>query len=837
MKTLPIDAYASDFQETFKQNQVVILRAPTGTGKTVRVPQWCLKAQNNSKKVWVLEPRRLATKAAAQGVAYFSDASIPGDVGYLTRFEKKATQQTPLLIATYGILLRRLLHDPLLEDIGILVLDEFHERSREMDLLLIHLRELLELRDDLKVVIMSATIEVDNLQHYLKGTVLLDIPASHHPIEIIHHKPKETKNRSQAIQEGLATLVNMPQDDGGHVLAFVESRSDTEKAKRHFEKQPAFQDWEVLVCHGGVASQAQDNLFRPAKKRRLILSTNVAESSVSIPGVTSVIDTGYHRMPSFDPKTQIESLQTRRITHFNMVQRTGRAGRFGPGRVVRLFSKAEEMHFNKMPLPHLQTEDLVWPVLWLSLVVSPQVRDIQFLDAPNPLALREAQISLRIMGAIDDDNKPTSYGELLCLIPLPPRLGHLGLKMAQFGHPEEGALAAALLENSGRDLQGNTEDQSDFWGPITQARQELLQGKKLKGPLAQTYAHILKTLQQTKSLGANKPSWDEALHETLLSAFADRLCRNHESSGQKASMRGQVDVFRHPDQSPISTEYFLALQCHKSIKKGREKIWVGCAHGVSAKEVEEVLAQNIPWQHALGYDEKEDRVVATQKRALGHLILAEKKSYPPASPELAEVLAAEALKRFEHLFLPDDAFKQLVGRCFLATEVFSLFENNPTAETAIKALLPQVFLQLKKLHQLKAFDWASLIHQQMSWESQQALNTFCPTTYETPAQTHIKIDYSAIPHVSQQPVLAVRIQEMFGCNESPTIARGQLPLRINLLGPNLRPVQTTQDLCGFWQNTYADVRKELRRRYPKHAWPEDPLQAAPIRGGVKRRRS
>ncbi|MBL92528.1 MAG: hypothetical protein CMH56_12055 [Myxococcales bacterium] len=836
MKTLPIDAHVSEFKETILHHNVVILRAPTGTGKTMRVPLWCLQSQTNRQKVWVLEPRRLATKAAAQGVAHFSDNNIPSEVGYLTRFDKKVTPQTPLVVATYGILLRRLIQDPLLEDIGILVLDEFHERSREMDLLLVHLRELLSLRDDLKVVIMSATIDVGNLQKYLDKSAVVDIQAAHHPIEIIHHKPKESKNRAQAIQEGVATLVNMPQDDGGHILAFVESRSETEKAKRHFQKQTAFAHWEVLVCHGGATSQDQDQLFQTSQKRRLIISTNVAESSVSIPGVTAVIDTGYHRMPAFDSKSQIESLQTKRITHFNMVQRTGRAGRFGPGRVVRLFSKAEEMHFNQMPAPHLQTEELVWPMLWLALVVSPCLDDIQFLDAPHNQSLLEAQMALRIMGALDDHNKPTPYGEQLCQIPLSPRLGHLGLKMAQAGYAAEGALAAALLENPNPDFAGHAADQSDFWGPVTQLRNAFIKDKQPKGALGQTFQHILRNLQAVQPAGKPSRPWDKALHETLLSAFADRLCRNAQSDGQKASLRGQVDVFRHNHQTPIATEYYLALQCHKSIKEGREKIWVGCAHGVSGPEVDDVLAKNIPWQHFLGFDEKEDRVVATQQRSLGNLVLSEKKAYPAHNSEFAAILAHEALKRFEHLFLPDDAFKQLAGRCFLAHETFSALEHNPTTEAAIKSLLPQVFMELKKLQQLKTFDWAAFILSQMSWEHQQQLNQFCPTSFETPAKTQIKIDYSHIPHVSQQPVLAVRIQEMFGCTESPTIARGQLPLRINLLGPNLRPVQTTQDLCSFWENTYADVRKELRRRYPKHAWPEDPLQAAPVRGGVQRKK-
>lgn len=421
-------------------------------------------------------------------------------------------------------------------------------------------------------------------------------------------------------------------------------------------------------------------------------------------------------------------------------------------------------------------------------------------------------------------------------MPLPPRLGHLGLKMAQAGHAEEGALAAALLENSGNSFEGRAQDQSDFWGPVTHARQQLHQGKKLKGPLGQTYIHILKNLRQTPPDTDQKSTWDKALHETLLSAFADRLCRNLQSDGQKATLRGQVDVFRHPNQTAIATEYFIALQCHKSIKEGREKIWVGCGHGVSAKEVDDVLAQNMPWEYDMGYDEKEDRIVTTQKRALGHLVLAQKKSYPPASEERAELLAAEALKRFEHLFLPDDAFKQLAGRCFLATEVFSLFEDNPTQESALKELLPSVFSELKKLQQLKSFDWASFILDQMSWDTRQTLNQFCPATFETPAQTHIKIDYSHIPNVSQQPSLAVRIQEIFGLLETPKIGRGHTPLLIHLLGPNLRPVQTTQDLNNFWKNTYTEVRKELKRRYPKHAWPEDPWTATPVRGGIQRRK-
>ena len=835
--TLPIDAYQSQFLKRLHEHQILILRSPTGTGKTVRVPYWCCDAQKENKKTWVLEPRRIATKAAAQGLAFLNHISLTHQVGYLTRFEKKISSQTPLIVATYGILLRRLLQDPLLEDVGILILDEFHERSREMDLLLIHLRELLELRNDFKLVIMSATIEVDQLQNYLNQATVMDIPAQNHPIEIIHHKPKETKTRAQAIQEGIVTLVKHPKDDGGHVLAFVESRSDTEKVKRHFENQPAFKDWDILICHGGVTTQDQDTLFQISQKRRLIISTNVAESSVSIPDVTAVIDSGYHRLPAFDPKTQIESLQTRRITQFNMVQRTGRAGRFGPGRVVRLFSKAEEMHFDKMPTPNIQTEELVWPVLWLSLVVSPNLNDIHFLDAPSTIALKEAQTALSIMGAIGPNNQPSPYGEQLCLMPLSPRLGHLVLTMAKAGHAQEGALAAALLENADHNFGGSAQDQSDFWGPMTHARQQVQRGKIPKGALGQSYSHLLKNLKRVEPKVSPKTTWDKTLHETLLSAFADRLCRNLKTDGLKATLRGQLDVFRHPTQSPIATEFFLALQCHKSIKEGRDKVWVSCGHGVSAKEVDDVLAQNIPWVSHMGYDEKEDRVVATQTRALGNLVLTQKKSYPPASEERAQLLTTEALKRFDHLFLPDDAFKQLTGRCFLATNAFSLFEQNPTQEKVIKRALPTVFFELKKLQQLKTFDWASFVLNQMPWNEQQSLNQYCPVTFETPAQTQIKIDYSHIPNISQQPILAVRIQEIFGLLETPTIGRGQTPLLIHLLGPNLRPVQTTQDLNNFWKNTYTDVRKELKRRYPKHAWPEDPYTAVPVRGGVKRRHS
>ena len=238
---LPIDPHREEFTKRLLNNQTLILRSPTGTGKTIRVPHWCRETSDNNKKTWLLEPRRIATKAAAQGLSALNALDLPGDVGYLTRFEKQMQSQTPIVVATYGILLRRLLKDPLIEDIGILILDEFHERTREMDLLLVHLRELLELRDDLKVIVMSATIEVVSLQKYLHDAVVFDIQAEHHPITIIHHKPKEIKNRAKAIQEGVASLVQRDDDDGGHILAFVESRKDAEQAKHHFKNINAFQ--------------------------------------------------------------------------------------------------------------------------------------------------------------------------------------------------------------------------------------------------------------------------------------------------------------------------------------------------------------------------------------------------------------------------------------------------------------------------------------------------------------------------------------------------------------------------------------------------------------------
>ena len=836
MKSLPVDAHVSNFQETLRQNNVVLLRAPTGTGKTVRVPQWCREVMPKDKKVWVLEPRRLATKAAAQGIAALNEIGMPQDVGFLTRFEKKINPQTPMAVATYGILLRRLLDDPLLEDIGVLILDEFHERSREMDLLLVHLRELLEIRNDLKLVIMSATIDVKPLEDYLPGAFVFDIEVENHPIEVFHHKPKETKTSAQAIQEGLAKLVSMPNDDGGDILAFVESRVDTEKVQTHFQKQSAFQNWEILICHGGVSSKDQDRLFAPSPRRRLIITTNVAESSVSIPGVTAVIENGYHRVPVFDAKAQLETLQTRRITRFNLVQRTGRAGRFGPGRALRLFSKAEELSFKPMPTPQLMSQDTVWAVLWLTLVVSPRLDEINFLDAPDWSVLKDAQTTLCIMGALDQNFKATAYGVELCLVPLAPRHGHLALSMAKAGFPHEGALAAALLESPTERFSGRPDDQSDFWGAISLARENVRKKQNLNSALQQTFRQLVQMLKPKSPQTPPAQSWDQELHHTLLTAYADRLCRNLQPDGQKASLRGQADVFRHPSQNPISTEYFLALQCHKSIRGGREKIWVGCAHGVTAQEINASLAANIPWAEETGYDPREDRIVTTRTRRLGHLILSEKKSFPRHDSKSAALLAQEALNRFDHLFYPNDEFKQLAGRLHLTKKLSDLLDQSIASEEHIKRLLPSVFLELKKLEQMKTFDWADFLLRQMSWEEQQELNHVCPASFDTPAKTKIKIDYRHIPQVSHQPILAVRIQEMFGCTENPTIGRGKQPLLIHLLGPNLRPVQTTQDLNSFWKNTYAEVRKELRRRYPKHAWPENPLEATPVRGGVKRRR-
>jgi len=831
----------------------VVVTAPPGSGKTMLVPAAVLDDLPPHARLILLQPRRLAARSVAHQIARLRDVPLGGEVGYQVRFDARVSRDTRLIVETTGIMLRRLLGDIALDSIDAVVLDEFHERTIEMDLvlgLLVRVRQ--TLRPDLRIIVMSATLAAEPVAHLL-GTAIDQPSGTRSPCPIIsaHGRlfPVEVRFSRRGEQRDLLDMVTAAVPDAlrsttGHVLVFLPGVGEIMRCERELSAAADRQGHAVLTLFGDMPPDQQDRVLTDVGRRKIILATNVAETSLTIPGITAVIDSGLARRLRVSPATGLPRLELVPISQASADQRAGRAGRTGPGICLRLWDEASHHHRPTAEIPEAVRGDLAVPLLHLLTVG--EHRDFPWLDQPPGESLENARRLLHQLGAIEPgnvagDDRVTPLGAELARLPAHPRLARLLLAGVRHGVLRKAAIAAALLSERDPFRTGSHAGQGPRDRLTVRIRSDIvdrvaaLEGFHAGQSPGRTDLelhpvggqNVLRAAEQLESLvdtpaAAPPADPDTALMQALLEAFPDRLARLRPGAQDRGTMVGGRGVRLDGGSRVRHEPFFLAIDINDA--GGEASVRQASAVDASWLEAEPLAATNLRAVEELLYHPSRRQVEARLRRYWNDLVLDETPIAIRDTAAAASLLAAQAAPQLARL-LPgaDTAAGSFLARVrWLATAAPEL--GLPAVSDAdLAELLPAICTGLRSLDEIATADWLTHLQRIIGYDRLAELDRLAPPQLELPTGKRYRLAYAP----GGPPVLAVRIQELFGVRETPRIAGGRVPVLLHLLGPNHRPQQVTSDLASFWNTTYAEVRKELRRRYPKHAWPEDPLAGGP----------
>lgn len=832
--SLPINSVLPDLLAALSRSGAVVLRAPTGAGKTTRVPPALIE---DDGRVLVLEPRRVAVRAAARRMA--AEHSSPlGDVfGYHVRFDRKAGSRTRVLVVTPGVLLRMMHDDPFLESTSAVIFDEFHERGIEADLALGLVRLVRQtVRPELKVVVMSATVEPGPVSAYFSGCPTVESEGRAFPIEI-QYRPAR---REVPIHEVAASAVErVLNETPGDVLVFLPGLREIRSTAELLERTDA----EVLPLHGDLPPEAQDRALRKLERRKIVLATNVAETSVTVDGVTAVVDTGLARQMEFDASVGLDRLRLVPISRASADQRAGRAGRTQPGVCVRLWDELSHRSRPEQTEPEIRRVDLAGPVLHLLALGERDVRAFPWLDEPKPEAVEQALTLLEQLQALQN-GKLTEVGQIMARLPVHPRLGRLLVEGQRLGYANRAALAAALLserdpfvrEFDGSAVRTAPPTESDILDRVEALEQFERNGQldtlhcRLHRGGAKAVLAVRDQLLRREEPNPPAPflkregGEDEAVLRAIFAAFPDRIARRRERNDRRAIMVGGRGVRLGTGSGVMEPDLFVCVD----VDAGGADSFVRLASGVRR---EWLPAESITTRIEVIFDEQTERLAARKFTRFADLVLDEKDAHIADEGEAAGILAGAAANSLQKVLpSPDsDAGRFLTRlRCLRAwMPELNLPELDGTAHSEV---LESLARGRRSLADIRNGPWLDVLRGSLTYAQLQTVEREAPDRLAVPSGSQIKLEYEE----GRPPVLAVRIQELFGLADTPRIAGGRVKVLFHLLAPNYRPQQVTEDLASFWANTYPQVRKELRARYPKHSWPDNPLTAPALRGTKRR---
>lgn len=836
---LPIDVYLPEIALSLGRRSCAVLRAPTGTGKTTRVAPALLDAGLAGERALVLvEPRRLAARAAARRIAEERGARVGGEVGYAVRFDRRSGPRTRILVVTEGVFLRMLQEDPFLEGFGVVLFDEFHERNLGSDLALAMVRRVREqARADLKVVVMSATLEPEPLQAFLEGCPSIDCAGSLHDVTVEHARGPRGRALEDQVLDAVASLLDRV---AGDLLVFLPGLAEIRRCGERIAGTAARHDASVHELYGDLPAEKQDAVLRPGDRRKVILATNVAETSITIEGIEAVVDSGLHRLLRFDPAAGLDRLELERISRVSATQRAGRAGRTGPGICLRLWSEAEHRALAEHTSPEIRRVDLAGPVLQLACWGETDPAAFPWFEAPEPTALARANELLRRLGALEDHGRATVDGRAMARLPVHPRLGRLLLEGGRLGDARRVALAAALLaerdpflrprpgapaaaHRTPSDVLDRVEALEEF---ERSGRRAFLEGELHAGGarfLLRARDQILRVLEAEGELTAPGDTAGEPLLRALLAAFPDRVARRREPRSRRGILVGGRGVRLARESGVVESDLFLAVDLDAGRRGERAEAVVRLASGIERDWLREEAVRVVV---AVEFDAARGRVVAVRRVHYEDLVLEEGPAPLPEGEDVARLLAREAAARpgFAGIFDAEE-IRDFLARAACLREWLPELGIPPFDEARLADALPEIFAGARSFAEVRHGRVLAVLRARLRPDQLAALDREAPERIEVPSGSRIRVRYEP----GKPPVLAVRIQEMFGAAETPRIASGRVRVLLHLLAPNLRTEQVTEDLRSFWDRTYLQVRKDLRRRYPKHAWPEDPWAARPER--------
>lgn len=817
--SLPIDAILPDLLNTLATKTSLVLQAPPGSGKTTRVPLELLKAEFlGDKKIVMLEPRRLAARSAARFMASLLGEEAGATVGYRTRLDTKVSSATRIEVVTEGILTRLLQDDATLDDYGVVIFDEFHERSLQADLGLALTRECQQvLREDLRLVVMSATLDAAGMARVLGDAPILKGEGRMFPVET-RYRPLP---RNVWLNDHVATVIREAlQSETGSLLVFLPGEGEI---RRVFEALENTLPAGVLLAplYGQLSAEAQDLAISPSAPgtRKIVLATSIAETSLTIEGIRVVIDAGQLRVPLYDPNSAMTRLTTQKVSAANAEQRRGRAGRLEPGVCFRLWSEDEQQRLQPFAPPEILQADLTGTVLELAQWGVNDTAGLAWLDNPPAANWSQARDLLQQLRALDDKGHITAHGKNMLRLGLPPRLGHMVLRGRERGLGKLAGEIAALL--SERDLLPHAHG-SDIHDRIALIRGELDIRGVDKGRL-RLVREGARRLEERQKNPAQENHDSAGL--LLALAYPDHIAQRRNGTEARFVLSNGSGAFLPAEDRLAREGWIVAADMDGKAREAR----VFLAAPVSIAALEEIAADVIQEAEFVSWDAATQAVLARRQRRLGALVL-EDKALVSATPERIKAVLCEAIRDAGLSVLPwTDELRQWQARVQLMHGLDSASWPDVSEEglrTTLADWAGPYLDGMSRFSHLAKFPLGDAMHALLDWNTQQQLEKELPSRLAVPTGSEIRIDYTSEHH----PVLAVKLQEMFGQLETPRLAGGRVPLTIHLLSPAQRPVAVTQDLASFWKNAYGDVRKDLRGRYPKHPWPEDPFTAVAQRG-------
>jgi ATP-dependent helicase HrpB len=809
---LPIDAVLDDLSRTLEAHNAAVLVAPPGAGKTTRVPLALLDAPwAKGKKIIVLEPRRIAARASADRMAKSLGERAGETVGYRVRFGSKISRATRIEVVTEGIFTRQILDDPELSGIAAVLFDEFHERSLDADMGLALARDAqLGLREDLRILVMSATLDGARVAKLLGEAPVVESEGRAFPVETLYLGRKADAPIERQMADAIASALRA---DSGSVLAFLPGAAEIRRTQTFLGERVQDASIEIVPLFGALDAAVQDRAISPAPKgvRKVVLATSIAETSLTIEGVRIVVDSGLARVPRYEPDIGLTRLETVRVSRAAADQRRGRAGRTEPGICYRLWDEPQTASLAPYTQPEILSADLSSLVLDLAQWGVADPAALSFLDPPPQPAWKEAKSLLSELNALDGDGRITTEGKSLRALALPPRLARMIVDSHRAGEGEAAAEIAAILTERG--LGG---DSADLEHRRDQFRRDRSPRASSARDLARRWA--------SQVAASEKAGQQDDLSTGLMLAYAfpDRVARNRGNgsfvlaNGRGAAVEQTSSLARAP--------YIAIGEMTGTAASGR----ILLAAQITQDEIERHFAEHIEAVDEISFDRGAMALRARRKRALHAITLSEATLAVSPSEDTARIFAdgliAAGLDR-----LPwSKAAKQWRDRVMFLRKAEGDSWPDLSDDGLIARrddwLVPALYDKIA-LKDISAGDLSDALMALLPWEMRARLDREAPTHFEAPTGTVLAIDYEA----EQGPTIAVRLQELFGLNTHPSIAAGKVPLVLELLSPAQRPVQVTRDLPGFWRGSYAAVRSDLRGRYPRHPWPEDPASALPTR--------
>jgi len=816
-EVLPIDEALPGVREALQRGPAVVIEAPPGAGKTTRVPPALLELV--AGEVLVLEPRRIAARAAARRVASERGERLGESVGYHVRFEDVSGPRTRLRFLTEAILTRRLLRDPKLAGVGAVVLDEFHERHLHGDLALSLLARLVgSERPDLKLAVMSATLETEPVAAFLSCPVVRS-EGRRFPVEIEHlDRPDDRRLPEQVVAAVRRATVPGTRGD---VLVFLAGAGEIRAAAEQLADLAEARGLLVVPLHGDLSSEDQDRALAPAPRRKVILSTNVAETSVTVPGVTVVVDSGLVRLAGHSPWSGLPSLSVAKVSKASAEQRAGRAGRTEPGRAIRLYTRADFESRAAFHPPEVQRADLAELSLDL-LVAGIDPVALSWLDPPSPKALASAADLLRRLGLTDPAGRPTDLGRRCARMPLHPRLSRLALEAARRGAPREGFSAAAVLgEREARLTTQAPTGRSDVLELID--RTPIRPGSRLDRARAQ-----IERMAGPAKQAAGRDAREEAVCIAVLAAFPDRVARRRNPGSAEVVFAGGGSATLARESAVRDAELLVAVDAEER-RTTRANVLVRLASAVEPEWLLDLFPDDLAESVEVEWDPDRERVVVISRLTYEGLVLEESRRPPnPAeSPAAAKLLASHVRP---DMLLDPEALATLRGRVEAVVAAAPEHGLRKIADDDIRLALESLCEGLSSVQDLRTGNLRSAILERSGPGAATLLDRLAPESVALPSGRRVRVEYAP----GQPPALRSRLQDFFGMQRGPAIVQGRLPLVLHLLAPNGRAQQVTQDLAGFWERHYPAVRRELMRRYPRHAWPENGATATPTAPKARR---